>query len=283
MHCRTLVQCLWILPALGLSLAHAGSVTVRGSDTMVVLTQKWAETFMEQRPEVTIQVNGGGTGTGFAALQNRSTDICNASRKIRAREKENCLRAFRKLPNEYRVALDGLILYVNSGNPVTHLTLEDLAAIFSGSARNWSEFGGPDASITIYSRENSSGTYEFFKEHVLQGRDFSSATQTLQGTAQVLEAVSRDPFGIGYGGAAFGQGARHLRIARTPGDEPVEPSEETVVSGRYPISRFLYCYVNPDIDHGDIAAYLRWIRSGEGQRIVKDMGYYPLPPALRVD
>lgn len=278
-------------PSIALALAamiaggdvFAGTITIRGSDTMVVLTQRWAESYMALHPGTAIQVNGGGTGTGFAALQNRSTDICNASRRIRAREKENCLRAFRKIPAELRVALDGLNIYVNSANSVQHLSLEDLAAIFTGSARNWKQFGGPDAPITVYSRENSSGTYEFFKERVLEGRDFTSVAQTLQGTAQVIEAVSRDAGGIGYGGAGFGEGARHLKIAPTRGAEAVEPTEESVVAGRYPISRFLYCYVNPDLDRAEVADYLQWIRGSEGQRIVRELGYYPLPPALRAD
>lgn len=257
--------------------ARAGSITIKGSDTMVVLTQKWAETFMKGRPGVTIQVNGGGTGTGLAALQNRSTDICNASRRIRAREKENCLKAFHKLPAEYRVAMDGLHVYVNHQNPIKAITLPELAGIFIGTITNWSTLGGTDAPITIYSRENSSGTYEFFKERVLQGRDFGSAVQTLQGTAQVLEAVAQDPLGIGYGGASFGLGARHLRVARDAASEAVEPSESTVASGAYPISRFLYCYVNPDLDHGEVAEYLKWIRGDEGQSIVRSLGYYPLP------
>lgn len=250
---------------------------------MVVLTQRWAESYMVLHPDTAIQVNGGGTGTGFAALQNRSTDICNASRRIRAREKENCLRAFRKIPAELRVALDGLHIYVNTSNAVKHLSLEDLEAIFTGSARNWKQFGGADAPITVYSRENSSGTYEFFKERVLEGRDFTPVAQTLQGTAQVIEAVSRDSGGIGYGGAGFGEGTRHLKIAPVRGAEAVEPNEETVVAGRYPISRFLYCYVNPDLDRADVADYLQWIRGSEGQRIVRELGYYPLPQALRAD
>lgn len=261
----------------------AGTITIRGSDTMVVLTQRWAESYMVLHPDTAIQVNGGGTGTGFAALQNRSTDICNASRRIRAREKENCLRAFRKIPAELRVALDGLHIYVNTSNAVKHLSLEDLEAIFTGSARNWKQFGGADAPITVYSRENSSGTYEFFKERVLEGRDFTPVAQTLQGTAQVIEAVSRDSGGIGYGGAGFGEGTRHLKIAPVRGAEAVEPNEETVVAGRYPISRFLYCYVNPDLDRADVADYLQWIRGSEGQRIVRELGYYPLPQALRAD
>ncbi|MCW5559232.1 MAG: phosphate ABC transporter substrate-binding protein [Verrucomicrobiae bacterium] len=284
--CRWLLGPLLLLglfAAAGGAPARAGSVTIKGSDTMVVLTQKWAETYMALHPEATIQVNGGGTGTGFAALQARATDICNASRRIRAKEKENCLRAFRKLPTEYPVALDGLHIYVHQGNPLKQMDLETLAGIYTGAITNWSALGGPRAPITVYSRENSSGTYEFFKERVLLGRDFSARVQTLQGTAQVLEAVARDPFGIGYGGAAYGQGARHLKVSRTADSEAIGPSEATVTSGAYPISRFLYCYVNPDLDRGDVAGYLRWIRSREGQAIVRDLGYYPLPPEARTD
>jgi len=274
---------LGMLAGVGVWPALGGSVTIKGSDTMVVLTQKWAETYMALHPEAAIQVNGGGTGTGFAALQARTTDICNASRRIRAREKENCLRAFRKLPREYPVALDGLHIYVHQENPLKQLDLGTLAAIYVGVITNWTALGGPEAPITLYSRENSSGTYEFFKERVLEGRDFSARTQTLQGTAQVLEAVARDPWGIGYGGAAYGQGARHLKVSRTRDSEAVAPSEATVVSGAYPISRFLYCYVNPDLDQGDVAGYLRWIRSDDGQAIVRHLGYYPLPPSARAD
>lgn len=265
------------------SSAGAGTVTVKGSDTMVVLAQKWAETYMRQRPETKIQVTGGGTGTGFAALQNQTTEICNASRKIRAKEVETCIKAFGKRPKEYPVAMDGLSIYVNSDNPLSEISLEELAGIFTGRIKNWREVGGADAPITVYSRENSSGTYEFFKEHVLQGRDFAATAQTLQGTAQVLQAIARDKLGIGYGGAAYGQGAKHLKVSKIKGSPAIEPSEETVVDGSYPISRYLFSYVNPALDRGELAAYLGWIRSDEGQSVVKEVGYYPLPQALRAN
>lgn len=261
--------------------AHAGTITMKGSDTMVILAQKWAEVYMSKHPQTRIQVTGGGSGTGFAALQNKSTDLCNASRKIRAREIEACIKAFGKRPTEYKVALDGLSVYVNAGNPINELTLEQLELIFTGKIKNWKEVGGPDAPITLYSRENSSGTYEFFKEHVLKGKDFAASAQTMPGTAAVLQAVAKDKNGIGYGGAAYGAGAKHLAIKKDENSPAIEPSEQTVLNGTYPIWRYLYIYVNPAVDKGEVAAFLNWIRSNDGQAIVKEVGYYPLPPHLR--
>ncbi len=264
-----------------LLLPARADITVKGSDTMVILAQKWAEVYMARNPNIKIQVTGGGTGTGFAALQNQQTDLCNASRKIRAKEIETCIRAFGKRPTEYRVALDGLSVYVNAQNPVGELTVEQLELIFTAKIRNWKELGGPDLPITVYSRENSSGTYEFFKEHVLKGKDFAASAQTMPGTAAVLQAVAKDPKGIGYGGAAYGAGAKHLNIKKDDASPAVEPTEENVVNGVYPISRHLFIYVNPALDKGDIANYLKWIRSDEGQAVVKDVGYFPLPANLR--
>jgi phosphate transport system substrate-binding protein len=260
---------------------RAATITVKGSDTMVILAQKWAEVYMSTHPDVKIQVTGGGTGTGFAALQNQQTDLCNASRKIRPKEVETCIKAFGRRPTEYRVALDGLSVYVHAENPIEELSLDQLEAIFTGKIRNWKELGGPDAQIILYSRENNSGTYEFFKEHVLQGKDFAAHAQTMPGTAAVLQAVSRARHGIGYGGAAYGVGAKHLRIRKTANDPAIEPTEENVVNGSYPISRYLYIYVNPALDKGPVADYLKWIRSDAGQAVVKEVGYYPLPPELR--
>lgn len=263
------------------TVAVADPITVKGSDTMVTLAQKWAETYMAAHPTVKIQVNGGGSGVGLAALQNKTTDIANSSRKIRAKEIEACVNAFGARPREYAVALDGLSVYVNEANGVSQLTLEQLNGIFTGKIRNWKDVGGADSAIVLYSRENSSGTYEFFKEHVLGGRDFAASAQTLQGTAQILTAVSKDANAIGYGGAAYGKGAKALKVAKDAGSEFIEANETTVLSGKYPISRNLYVYLNPAIDKGEIRAYLDWIRTDDGQKVVKDVGYFPLPPHLR--
>ena len=261
----------------------AGPITVKGSDTMVVLGQKWAETYMSEHSGAKVQVTGGGSGTGFAALQNQTTDLANASRKIKASEIEACVKVFGKRPTEYKVALDGLSVYVNADNPIKALSLEELEGIFTGKIKNWKEVGGGDAPITVYSRENSSGTYEFFKEHVLKGKDFAANAQTMPGTAAVLQAVAKDKNGIGYGGAAYGNGAKHVKVSKAKGEEAIEPNEETVLSGKYPIWRYLFVYVNPALDKGDVAAYLKWIRGEEGQKLVKDVGYYPLPKNLRAN
>ena len=269
------------LLAAGATTVNAGTITVKGSDTMVILAQKWAEVYMGKNSDVKIQVTGGGTGTGFAALQDQRTDLCNASRKIKSTEIATCVKAFAKRPTEYKVAIDGLSIYVSADNPVKELTVEQLESIFTGKTRNWKDVGGSDAPITVYSRENSSGTYEFFKEHVLKGKDFASSAQTMPGTAAVLQAVAKDKNGIGYGGAAYGAGAKHLSVKADGASPAIEPTEENVVGQKYPIWRYLYIYLNPALDKGDVATYLKWIRSDEGQNVVKDVGYFPLPKNLR--
>src|SRR4051812_27404237 len=245
----------------------AGNITVKGSDTIVILAQKWAEVYMSKNSNTKIQVTGGGSGVGFAALQNKTTDLADASRKIKAAEIASCVKAFGKRPTEYKVALDGLSVYLNESNPVNELTIDQLDGIFTGKTKNWKEVGGPDMPIVVYSRENSSGTYEFFKEHVLKGKDFAASAQTMQGTAVLLQAVGKEKGGIGYGGAAYGAGAKHINVKKDESSPAIEPTEETVLNQSYPIWRYLYVYVNPDLDKGDIAKYLSWMRSDEGQKL----------------
>lgn len=260
---------------------RSACITVKGSDTMVILAWKWAEVYTRARPEIKVQVTGGGSGVGIAALQNQTTDLCNASRPIKTPEILKCVQSFGKRPTEYKVALDGLSVYVNDENPVRALTVQQIRLIFTGKLKNWSQVGGPPGPIALYSRENSSGTYEFFKDHVLDGQDFVANAQTMPGTAAVIQAVAKDKNGIGYGGIAYGKGARHLAIKKDRASPAIEPTEETVLDGSYPIWRYLYIYVNPALDKGEIASYLNWIRSEEGQSVVKDIGYFPLPKKLR--
>lgn len=273
---NTLLRILAATTLLSAAASAETKITVKGSDTMVILAQKWAETYMAANKDVTIQVTGGGTGTGFAALQNKTTDLCNASRPIKSEEVLNCIKAFKKKPSEHAVALDGISVYVSESNPMKELSVAQLESIFTGKVTNWKDVGGPDAPITVYSRENSSGTYEFFKEHVLKKKDFVASAQTMPGTAAVLQAVAKDKNGIGYGGAAYGAGAKHLLVKKDDSSPGVEPSEATVQSGEYPISRSLYIYVNPSLEQGEIAKYLAWLKSDEGQAVVKGVGYFPL-------
>jgi phosphate transport system substrate-binding protein len=266
---------------LALAVSARADITVKGSDTMIILAQKWAEVYMAKYRDVKLQVTGGGSGIGIAALLNRGTDVATASRPMKPAEIAQCLRLFGRRPTEYKVALDGLTVYVHESNPVKDLSLEQLRLIFTGKIRNWKEVGGPDARITVYSRENSSGTYEFFKEHVLLGRDFTARAQTMPGTAAVIQAVAKDKNGIGYGGVAYAKGVKALAVRREPASEPIAPTEEAVVKGIYPIWRFLFMYVNPELDKGQIADFIKWVRSDEGQKVVADVGFYPLPQAFR--
>jgi phosphate transport system substrate-binding protein len=249
------------------------TITVKGSDTMVILAQRWAEKYMMSHKGVTIQVTGGGSGTGISALINGTTDIANASRQMKRTEMNKLKQRYNSLGVEIPVARDGLTIYVNEKSTLKELSLPQVRDIFNGKISNWKELGGPDASIILYSRENNSGTYVFFKEHVLENGDFSPRTQNMPGTASVVNAVSKDANGIGYGGAAYASGIRSLKIKKDADSPAVEPNEVNVKSGEYPISRYLYMYVRSK-PTGGLKSYIDWILSEEGQAIVGETGYF---------
>ena len=254
--------------------AWAGTVTVKGSDTMVVLGQRWAEEFMRKHPEITVQVTGGGSGTGISALINGTTDVCEASRSMKDTEKKQVADKAGAAPVEIPVARDGLSVYVHESNPLNEISMADLKAIFTGKVSSWKDVGGPDAKIIAYSRENSSGTYVFFKEHVLENGDFTPRAQNMPGTAAVVNAVSKEKFGIGYGGAAYSKGIKVLKIKK--GTNPaIGPSDATIRDGSYPLSRPLFFYTRSK-PASDIKAFTDWVLSPEGQAIVVKVGYFPL-------
>jgi len=255
-------------------LLASAALTVKGSDTMVILAQRWAEEYMKANPGKKIQVTGGGSGVGIAALINGTTDIADASRTMRDDEKAKVRDRFNVLPTETAVAKDGVTIYVNESNKVEQLTLEQLRAIFEGDIANWKEVGGPDAKIVLYSRENSSGTYAFFKEVVLHGEDYASSAQTLPGTAAVVNAVAKEQNGIGYGGAAYAKGVREVKIVGKDGQGYL-PSAENVASGKYPLSRSLFMYTRGR-PSGEAAAFIAYCLSPDGQAIVTKVGYFPV-------
>jgi phosphate transport system substrate-binding protein len=180
----------------------ARNITLKGSDTLLILGQKWAEIYMKENPGTVIQVTGGGSGVGIAALINGTTDIAQASRPMKDKEKENVLEKRGIGANEIPVALDGITVYVNEKNTVGKLTFAQLKDIFQAKITNWKQVGGQDEKIVLYGRENSSGTHVFFKEHVLNNEDYAVSVQPLPGTAAIVNAVAQDEKGIGYGGVA---------------------------------------------------------------------------------
>jgi len=249
-------------------------ITVKGSDTMVILAQKWAEVYMKSHPGTVIQVTGGGSGTGISALINGSTDICNASRPMKQSEMDKLKDRYSSMGVEVPCAKDGITIFLNESNPVKELTIKQLSGIFSGKIRNWKEVGGPDQSIKLYGRENSSGTYVFFKENVVKG-DYAAGCQTLPGTAAVVNAVAKDKYGIGYGGAAYAAGVKHCAVKKDDKSPAFVANAETIKKGQYPISRYLYMYLC-NRPTGEIKAYIDWILGPEGQKLVTEIGYFPV-------
>jgi phosphate transport system substrate-binding protein len=249
-------------------------ITIKGSDTMVILAQKWAEVYMKSHPEVVLQVTGGGSGTGISALINGATDICNASRPMKQSEIDKLKDRYGSLGVEIPCAKDGITVYINESNPVKELSIKQLSGIFSGKIKNWKEVGGPDSEIKLYGRENSSGTYVFFQENVVKG-DYATSCQTLPGTAAVVNAVKNDKYGIGYGGAAYAVGVKRCSVKKDDKSTAYPADAETIKNGTYPISRYLYMYLR-NRPTGDIKSYIDWILGPEGQKLVVDLGYFPV-------
>lgn len=269
-----IIAVLLVLITFGCGSKESNTTTVKGSDTMVILSQKWAEAFMKEHPKTTIQVTGGGSGVGIAALVNGSTDIANASRPIKSSEIDKIKEKYKENVVEIACAKDGLSVFLNQGNSVSELTIQQLGDIFSGKITNWKEVGGEDAKIRLYGRESSSGTFEFFKEHVVKG-DFSKFVQTLPGTAAIVNAVNKDKFSIGYGGAAYAEGVKDCAVKLDDKTAGVLPSAATIKDKTYPISRYLYMYLKTKPE-GETKAFIDWILSPAGQEIIENVGYYPL-------
>lgn len=255
----------------------------KGSDTMSEVAQAWAARYRKVRPEVAIAVSGGGSGVGISALINGDVDLANSSRKIKPKE----LKAARDNgadPREYIVGYDALAVYVHRDNPLPSITLAQLAEIYGdgGKITRWSDLGVqmPDPRhdhIVVTSRQNNSGTYEYFKEAVLgKKREFRLGTLDLNGSMDVVDFVVRTPGAIGYSGLAFATPeVRLLPVARDAGSEPSAPTIDHTISGQYPISRPLFMYTRCE-PAGRVGEYLEWILSDEGQRLLLQKGYPPV-------
>ncbi len=251
---------------------------IKGSDTLINLVQKLSEEYMKKYPSNYVAVTGGGSGTGVAALINQKCDIANASRLMKPKEikmaKDNGVTA-----NRIVIAMDGLSVIVNPENPITQLTKDEIGAIFRGDVKNWSEIGGPDMPINMYGRQSNSGTFVFFQDYVLKG-DYSAKMNRMNGNAQIVEAVKSDKSAIGYVGVGYVKDATGLTVvsvASKRGGEYASPlNSADVKSGKYPIARPLNQYV-AGIPEGAIRKFLEFELSPEGQRIVEEEGFFPIP------
>lgn len=259
----------------------------KGSDTLVNVAQAWAENYREVDPSVGIAVSGGGSGTGIAAMINGATDIANSSRKMKEKEFESA-RANGVDPVEHIVGYDALAVYIHQDNPLESITLEQLASIYGdgGTTTHWSQIGVTLPGVTPMSdkdeiirvsRQNNSGTYVYFKEAVLgKGKDYKLGSRDLHGSKDVVDLVEKTPGAIGYSGLAYA--TEHIKMLSVKVDDSapaVAPSTSTAIDRSYPIARPLFMYTAGQPE-GKVKAFLDWILSDDGQRIILDKGYAPV-------
>jgi phosphate transport system substrate-binding protein len=256
-------------------------IQIKGSDTMVNLGQAWAEKYMEKNPEEFMAVTGGGSGTGLSSLISGTCDVAMSSRNIK--EKEVDLARQKGIrPYEIKVALDGLAVVVNPKNPVSKLTIDQLAAIFTGKISNWKDLSGKSASIVILSREVNSGTHVYFKEHVLRKNDpnskeeFAPGALLLSSSQAIADEVAQNPDAIGYYGMGYvSNKQKPIMVAQDAKSEYEAPTIENVINGKYPISRPLFLYTNGQ-PQGLVKKFIDFVLSKEGQDIVLETDFVPI-------
>jgi phosphate transport system substrate-binding protein len=251
-------------------------LTIKGSDTMVHLVTAWAESYMTANPTAEVSVTGGGSGTGIAALINGTTDIAMSSRDMKANEQQQAEQGGRRLERVV-VGLDGIAIVVHPENPVATLTMDQLRQVFNGSLKSWSQVGGPDQPILVLSRESSSGTYGFFKEHVLKNDDFGAEVRLMPSTAAIVQAATQDRWAIGYVGLGYTKDAqvKILSVKADANAPAISPSVESVKDQSYAIARTLLLYAPAD-RAGLAKAFVEHALSDAGQKIVTETGYIPL-------
>ena len=259
------------------------TIQVKGSDTMVNVAQAWAEAYKHAAPTVDVEVSGGGSGVGIAALEKGTIDIATASRNMKAEEIEQTKRNTGKEPKEFVVAYDALAVYVHKDNPIEEISFEQLARIFEegGTVTKWSQLGVripgvTDDEIVRVSRQSSSGTYEFFREHVLAKKDFKLGSRDMNGSKEVVELIGSTKTAIGYSGMGYATpGVKMLRVSHKQGEAAVAPSVENTLNHTYPLARSLLLYTLGE-PGGEVKRYVDWILSADGQRLVEENGYVPV-------
>jgi len=256
-------------------------IQIKGSDTMVNLGQAWAEKYREKNPEEFMAVTGGGSGTGLSSLISGTCDIAMSSRNIKEKEVDLARKNGIK-PYEIKVALDGLAVVVNPKNPVSKLTIDQLAAIFTGKISNWKDVGGKNAPIVILSREVNSGTHVYFKEHVLRKNDpnskeeFAPGALLLSSSQAIADEVAQNPDAIGYYGMGYvSNKQKPIMVAQDAKSEYEAPTIENVINGKYPISRPLFLYTNGQ-PQGLVKKFIDFVLSKEGQDIVLETDFVPI-------
>ncbi|MCC7430641.1 phosphate ABC transporter substrate-binding protein, partial [bacterium] len=251
--------------------ANAEQLTIKGSDTVLPLSQKLAEVYLKKHPDKVVSVVGGGSGVGISSLIDGLTDIAQSSRDIKKKEIKD---AKKKgiTPVETVIARDALAVITNPKNPVSQLTLKQIEGIFTGKITNWKELGGKDLQIVAYSRESSSGTYVFFRETAMSDIEYSNKVLLMPATGTIVQSVSQTEGAIGYVGHAYlTDGVKALKIGDGKGNF-IEPTTANAITGIYPITRGLFYYTNGN-PKGLVKDFVDFALSAEGQKIVDEVGY----------
>ncbi len=255
--------------------AIAQKIVIKGSDTVLPLSQKEAESYMKKNSGTSITVVGGGSGVGIAALLDGTTDIAMSSRTLKMDERMK-LQDAGKAFKEVIIARDALAAIVNPANKVSKLTREQLEGIYTGKIKNWKEVGGDDMQIVVYARETSSGTYEFFKEHVLNRKNYASSVLNMPATGAIIQSVSQTKGAIGYVGLAYvTKDVKDLSVSYDKGKTYAAATVENAKNKTYPIVRPLLYYY-PTSKEKTAKPFIDFILSVEGQKIVSDIGYITL-------
>ena len=248
--------------------------TLKGSDTLLPLVQKEAEEYLKSNKSAKVTVTGGRSGVGISALLDGTTDIAMSSRKMKFDERQKMSDAS-KTAKEVIIAYDALAVIVNPANKVSQLTREQLEGIYTGKIKNWKEVGGDDLAIVVYCRETSSGTYEFFKEHILKNKNYMSSVLSMPATGAIMQSVSQTKGAIGYVGLAYlNSNVKSLKVSYD-GKNFVAPSVETAKNKTYPVVRPLYFYYDKK-NEAKVKSFIDYVLSETGQKIVKKEGYIPL-------
>lgn len=263
-----------------LTLSASGQ-KIKGSDTVLPVSQESAEGYMKSHPNARITVTGGGSGVGISALLDGTTDIAMASRPVKFSEKVKLKKSHKQLC-EAVIAYDALAVIVNPHNPVSHLTRAQLEAIFRGKVTNWKQVKdyvtgkhGPDMKIIVYSRETSSGTYEFFKTSVLHEKNYMAGVLSMPATGAVIQSVSQTRGAIGYVGMAYvNRAVKALKISYD-NKHFVYPNMQSGRNHSYPIIRELYYYYTADRSAA-VRPFINYLMSPAGQKIVMKSGYVPV-------
>lgn len=268
-----------VLPVLFSGITTMSAQNIKGSDTVLPLTQRLAEEYMKEYPERRVTVTGGGSGVGISALIEGTADIAMSSRAIKPEEEERLRQANRK-PVDAIIAYDALAIVVNPDNPVDKLTRRQLEEIFRGKVTDWAQLGGKNLKIVVYTRETSSGTYEFFRQHVLERRNFTNRALSMPATGAIIQSVGQTSGAIGYVGLPYIGKLKPIAVSYDGGKNYYLPTPANAADGKYPIVRPLYYYYLKS-ETEKVKPFLDFVFSPKGQEITRQLGYVPITEETR--